>query len=214
MRTLLTKLYILTGCTALVFCTSTANLPQKSGSTDPKVISIEEYRIKKHTELLSDKSPLTPNERKKFRGLNYYPIDVSYNVTAQFIRNENPVLFKMKTTTTRLPEYQKFADVVFTLQGKEFRLEVYQSSDLMKKAEYSDYLFIPFTDETNGNETYEVGRYLELHIPEGNAIEIDFNKSYNPYCSYSPNYSCPIPPASNHIALDVRAGEKKFQQSH
>jgi uncharacterized protein len=198
------------GCTVFFYCSPPKSLPV-SGSTDPKIVSIEQHRLKKHEEFLSDKSPLLPTDKKKFKGLNYFPIDLSYVVNAKFIRNDNPVLFKMKTTTTRLPDYQKYADVEFSLQGKQLRLEVYQSPDLMKKEEYADYLFIPFTDETNGSETYEVGRYLELRIPQGDSVELDFNKCYNPYCSYSPNYSCPIPPAANHLALELRAGEKKFK---
>ena len=214
LRSIIIKLCIVSGCAASFFCSAPKSLPQRSGSTDAKVISIEDHRIKKHQEFLSEKSPLPPGERKKFKGLNYYPIDLTYNVTARFVRNEKPVLFKMKTTTTRLPDYQKYADVYFTLNGKEHSLEVYQSPDLMKKSEYSDYLFIPFTDETNGKESYEVGRYLELRIPEGNEVELDFNKCYNPYCSYSPNYSCPIPPAANDLATWVSAGEKKYKDDH
>lgn len=203
-------LYFLLGCTAFFCCSTPKSVPERSGSSDPKITSIEDHRIKKHEEFLSEKSPLPAGERKHFKGLNYYPIDLSYNVRGKLVRVEKPVLFKMKTTTARLPDYQKYADVVFTLNGQEHRLEVYQSPDLMKKAEYADYLFIPFTDLTNGNETYEVGRYLELRIPEGDEVELDFNKCYNPYCSYSPNYSCPIPPEANQLPIEVRAGEKKF----
>jgi hypothetical protein len=204
------KLYILTGCAAFFCCSSSTTLPQQSGSTDPKVISIEEHRADKHKEFLSEKSPLSAKERKRFKGLHYYPIDLSYNVKAKLILVEKPVLFKMKTTTARLPDYQKFADAVFTLNGQQYTLEVYQNPDLMKKAEYADYLFIPFTDLTNGKDTYEVGRYLELRIPTGDEVELDFNKCYNPYCSYSPNYSCPIPPAANQLPIEIRAGEKKY----
>jgi uncharacterized protein len=214
LRTTIIKLCIVSGCAASFFCSAPKNIPERSGSKDAKVISVEDHRIKKHQEFLSATSPLPPAERKKFRGLNYYPIDLTYNLTAKFVRNEKPVLFKMKTTTTRLPDYQKYADVYFTLNGKEYSLEVYQSPDLMKKSEYADYLFIPFTDETNGKETYEVGRYLELRIPEGDEVELDFNKCYNPYCSYSPNYSCPIPPAANHLTTWVSAGEKKYSEDH
>jgi uncharacterized protein len=214
LKKVISKLCILAGCTAFYFCSAPSYLPAKSGSSDPRIVSVEEHRVKKHEEFLSDKSPLPASERKKFHGLNYYPIDLSYNVKAKFVRTEKPVLFKMKTTTARLPDYQKYADVIFTLQGAEYKLEVYQSPDLMKKTEYSDYLFVPFTDRTNGTETYEVGRYLELRIPAGDEVELDFNKCYNPYCSYSPNYSCPIPPAVNHLDLEVRAGEKKYKESH
>jgi uncharacterized protein (DUF1684 family) len=120
----------------------------------------------------------------------------------------------MKTTTTRLPEYRKYGEVYFTLKEVEYKLEVYQSPDIMKREGYENYLFIPFTDETNGNETYEVGRYLELRIPKSDEVILDFNLCYNPYCSYSPNYSCPIPPEVNRLPIEVRAGEKKYKNQH
>ena len=173
---------------------------------------IEEHRKKQESEMRSDKSPLLAKDKKKFKGLKYYPIDLSYRVKARFVKTENPVLFKMKTTTTRLPDYVKYGEVTFTLQGKEFTLEVYQSPDIIKMEGYADYLFIPFTDETNGDETYEVGRYLEMRIPEDDEVILDFNLCYSPYCSYNPKYSCPIPPQANDLPIEVRAGEKKFKK--
>ena len=119
-------------------------------------------------------------------------------------------MFKMKTTTTRLPEYVKYGEVVFTIDGTEFKLSVYQSPDIMKNPGYEDYLFIPFTDKTNGNETYEVGRYIEFRIPKSEDVIVDFNQCYNPYCSYSARFSCPIPPAENDLPIEIPAGEKKF----
>ncbi len=55
-------------------------------------------------------------------------------------------------------------------------------------------LFVPFTDQTSGEETYGGGRYIVLDIPEGNELVVDFNMAYNPFCVYSPDHSCPIPP--------------------
>ena len=151
--------------------------------------------------------------RKHFKGLNYYPIDLNYRVKATFVKTEDPVLFKMRTTTDRLPEYVKYGEVHFKLDGEERVLEVYQSPDISQKAGLEDYLFIPFTDETNGVDTYEVGRYIDLRIPKSNEVIIDFNKSYNPYCSYGSAYSCPIPPEVNHLPLKLMAGEMKFSSS-
>jgi len=121
------------------------------------------------------------------------------------------VLFKMKTTTDRLPEYRKYGEVHFELDGEERVLEVYQGLDVAKKPGYEDYLFIPFTDETNGIDTYEVGRYMDLTIPTSEEVIIDFNKCYNPYCSYGSAYSCPIPPEVNHLPIKIEAGEMKYR---
>ncbi|MBL0743591.1 DUF1684 domain-containing protein [Chryseolinea lacunae] len=184
-------------------------------SDEDAILEIREHRKKQEKEFRDpDTSPLEKRDRRHFAGLKYYPIDLSYRVKATFVKTENPVLFKMQTTTTRLPEYVKYGEVHFNLQGKDLVLEVYQSQDLKKRKEYEDYLFIPFTDETNGEETYDVGRYIDFRIPKGDEVIIDFNKCYNPSCSYSPKFSCPIPPVVNAVPLSVRAGEKRFKESH
>jgi len=74
-------------------------------------------------------------------------------------------------------------------------------------------LFLPFKDFTNNESTYGGGRYinfLDTDIKDG-KIEIDFNKSYNPWCAYSDGFNCPIPPKENHIETEVTAGEKNFK---
>ena len=154
-------------------------------------------------------SPLDKKGIRKFRGLKYFPPDEKYRVAARFIVNEMPVLFKMPTTTTRLPEYIKYGELEFELDGNTYRLEVYRNSEINRKPGYEDYLFVPFTDDTNGEETYEMGRYLDFRVPATDEVVLDFNLAYNPYCCYSDNFSCPIPPAANRLALAVRAGEKK-----
>jgi uncharacterized protein (DUF1684 family) len=181
-------------------------------ATDAAITEIEEHRSNQLKKFKSKtESPLNPEDRKTFKGLNYYPIDLKYRVKAKFVKNENPVSFKMATTTSRLPEYVKYGEVHFMIDSQEYKLEVYQSPDIIKMPGYADHLFIPFTDKTNGNDTYEVGRYLEMKIPSSGEVIIDFNKSYNPYCSYSPKYSCPIPPLVNNLPMEIQAGEKKYK---
>ena len=71
--------------------------------------------------------------------------------------------------------------------------------------------YIPFTDLTNGEETYGAGRYLDFKIPESEKVIIDFNLAYNPYCAYNHSYSCPIPPKENNLNIKIEAGEKTFE---
>lgn len=197
----------------LVFAVSAFSFRVAAQQADDAALKeINEHRKKQQSEFRDpDKSPLDKKERRKFKGLNYYPIDLNFRVKATFVKNEAPVLFKMKTTTTRLPEYVKYGDIYFLLDGEDYKLEVYQSQDLLKRSGYEDYLFIPFTDATNGKDTYDVGRYLEFRIPTSEEVILDFNKAYNPYCSYSDKYSCPIPPEVNHLPLEIKAGEKKYK---
>jgi uncharacterized protein (DUF1684 family) len=154
-------------------------------------------------------SPLPAPERKAFKALERYPIDLAYRVEAQFESNEGPV-FGMKTTSEREPKYRSVGTLRFVLQGKEEQLIVYKNIDLSRLDEYRNYLFVPFTDLTNGETTYGGGRYIDLEGPLGGTVTLDFNKAYNPYCAYGGLYSCPIPPEENHLELRVEAGVLKF----
>lgn len=156
----------------------------------------------------SEKSPLTEKEKKKFTGHSFYPVNENYRVVATFVRADNALPFQMQTTTDRLPTYEKYGEATFELNGKIITLSIYQSHDLRETEKYKNHLFLPFTDLTNGHETYGGGRYLDLSIPTGNTIVIDFNKAYNPYCAYNAKYSCPIPPKGNALKLPIPAGIK------
>ena len=151
-------------------------------------------------------SPLSGKAKKTFKGIHFYAIDSKYVVNAKFVRTLNEKPFQMTTSSGMRKTYVKYAEVIFTLDEKEYKLNVYQSQDLLQSPEYKDYLFIPFTDATSGDETYEGGRYIDLNIPKGDHIIINFNEAYHPYCAYTEGYNCPIPPAENTLPVKVKAG--------
>ena len=159
-----------------------------------------------------ESSPLKANHRKTFKALEFFPIDTTYIVTAQFVRTPDEIPFYMPTTTERLPEYVKYGELYFNLKGKDLKLNIYQNKELILQKEYEDYLFLPFTDLTNGVTTYGGGRYLDLRVPEGNLIEINFNQAYNPYCAYNEKYSCPIPPPENDLYIEIEVGVKDYKK--
>lgn len=156
-------------------------------------------------------SILEPEDYKNFTGLEFYPIDGKYIIVADFFRTPNEKPFLMPTSTERLPEYVKYGEAHFYIDGKPFMLNLYKSTKPSKDPDYKDYLFLPFTDLTSGDGSYGGGRYLDLYIPEGDKITLDFNAAYNPYCAYSPRYSCPIPPKENDLLIRVEAGVKDFK---
>ncbi|MGB5430168.1 DUF1684 domain-containing protein [Eudoraea sp.] len=158
-------------------------------------------------------SPLPDRYRKDFDGLDFFKPDTSFRVIASMERTADAIPFMMPTTTDRLSEEVVYGVVNFTLKGQKYSLEVYQNLELMQTTEYEDYLFLPFLDNTNGEETYAGGRYLDLAIPEGNSIILDFNKAYNPYCVYNKKYSCPIVPKRNFLNTKIMAGVKSFKQN-
>ena len=157
-----------------------------------------------------EKSPLTKEDFKSFKTLDFFPISDKYIVEATFVRTKKEKVFKMKTSTDRLPEYVKYGELSFTIDGVACKLNVYQNIELIKKPGFDDYLFLPFSDLTSGKESYIGGRYVDLRIQKGKLWTIDFNKAYNPYCAYNHKYSCPIVPLENDLKVEILAGVKKF----
>ena len=155
-------------------------------------------------------SPLLAEDLAVFKTLDFYPINEKFFVTAKFVRTENEKPFEMKTTGERKPMYVKYGEAYFVLDGKDFKLNIYKNIELSKKEEYKDYLFLPFSDLTCGNESYIGGKYIDMKVPKGETMVIDFNKSYNPYCAYSHKYSCPKVPLENDLNIEIKAGVKKF----
>jgi len=154
----------------------------------------------------SRESPI--KDRAAFTGLRYFEPDVVWRVTATLERLDGGKPYKVTMTggdgsDRRTESYQPYGRATFTLAGRECRLLVFRSQD-------DGQLFIPFKDLTNGGDTYGAGRYLD--VPEkdvsGEEIPLDFNQAYNPYCAYNPTYTCPTPPAENHLKVAVRAGER------
>ena len=155
-------------------------------------------------------SPLLANDLKTFKSLDFYPISSKYFVNAKLVKAKNEKAFEMKTSTSRRPKYIKYGTVFFSIDGVALQLNVYQDLALSKSDKYKNHLFLPFSDLTCGKESYIGGRYIDLEIPKGNTIEIDFNQSYNPYCAYNHQYSCPIVPLENDLNIAIKAGVKTF----
>ncbi|MCK0146911.1 DUF1684 domain-containing protein [Arenibacter sp. F26102] len=157
-------------------------------------------------------SPLPDRFRKDFTTLDFYKPDTTYRITAKFTRTPEALPFLMPTTTERQTEEVVYGVVTFSLNGRNHKLEVYQNQELMQQEKYRDYLFLPFADLTNGEETYGGGRYLDLTIPDGDTILLDFNRAYNPNCAYNPKYSCPLVPKQNRLDIEILAGVKAFKK--
>jgi len=181
-------------------------------SSNNDLASISEFQRNLNKEFSDpETSPLPDRYRKDFNGLEFFKPDTTFMVNAKFTRTPDATPFLMPTTTDRMSKEVVYGIVSFQLKGNSYQLEVYQNEELKEDEGYEDYLFLPFTDATNGNETYGGGRYIDLRIPEGDQIVIDFNKAYNPYCTYNKKYSCPIVPSQNALDIEIFAGVKAFK---
>ena len=121
-------------------------------------------------------SPLLDRHRKNFKGLDYFEPDTTYVVKAKFERTPDAEPFLLPTTTDRESWEVVYGIAHFNLNGVQHQLEVYQTLGLAGREDYKDYLFLPFLDETNGDETYGGGRYIDLSIPDGDTLVIDFQQ--------------------------------------
>ena len=91
----------------------------------------------------------------------------------------------------------------FEIAGKQHTLRAQSAAD--------DPLHFVFADTTSGHSTYGGGRFLYADAPAGHRIRLDFNRSINPPCAFTPFAVCPLPPAENRLAVAIDAGEKIYR---
>ena len=193
----------------LLIATITFSCSQKK----PASIGDTAFQIKMNKDFKdASKSPLKQKDLKTFENLDFFKFDSAFVVQAKLKRTPNSEWFDMKTTTDRVTVERVYGVLSFSIKGTAYALNVYQEKSGFGKMKADKKLFLPFLDDTNGNSTYGGGRYIDLKVPEGNIIEIDFNKAYNPYCAYNEKYSCPIVPRVNYLPIKIEAGVKAFKK--
>ncbi len=154
----------------------------------------------------SHESPFHHQERG-FSGLKYFAPDSKYKLNLRLHTYEHPETVTMATSTGTLQRFHKVGYFEFEIDGKKANLQAYKSAE----REGDNELFVPFRDGTSGKESYGAARYLDLEVTRDDNYIIDFNYAYNPYCVYSEDYVCPLPPNENWLALEIRAGERQYQ---
>ena len=163
----------------------------------------------------ASKSPLKNKDLKSFKGLDFFPVDSSYIIIASIEKTPDTPFLGMVTNTEEKSYYRKFGILTFTLKEKEIQLTLYESLEESENPVFKDYLFLPFTDETSGSDSYGGGRYMDVFkskINTNGTLELNFNNTYNPYCAYNDDYSCPLTPRDNHLSMEILAGVKDFKK--
>ena len=151
-------------------------------------------------------SPIPPEKREGFDGLDYFPPDESFRVEASVRVHDDPETVEMETTASNPVRYLRVVTFAFELRDEECELHGYrQEGD-------DGAIFVPFRDKTTGQQSYRQGRYMELEperdLTDGDTVTVDFNLAYSPFCAYSDTFSCPLPPEENWLEIVVPAGEK------
>jgi uncharacterized protein (DUF1684 family) len=171
------------------------------------------WREAKDASFRRDGSPLPADQRAAFTGLAYYPIDPAYHVPARLTEDRTgpAVIIELQTSTNQRRRMRRVGTLGFTLGDVPYTLSAFADENDRVMAR----LFVPFGDLTSGvDETYKGGRYLDLDRTPTGLYDLDFNRAYHPYCVYSPDYDCPVPPRENRLAVAVRAGEKLSSPKH
>ena len=150
----------------------------------------------------SHHSPLLPEQKQKFTGLNYFPENPDLRLEVEIEKFPEQEQIQIQTNTGDVQRYGRFGRFKFTVGSDQAELTIFENEDGY---------FLPFADSLAGTETYGAGRYLEpTRLPDG-RFEVDFNIAYNPYCAYNEMWSCPLTPAENRIKVPVRAGEMVYE---
>lgn len=152
----------------------------------------------------SPQSPVPADRRSGFAPLTYFAIDPEYRVPASLQVIQSDDVMEMPTSTGQRRQMRRIGKLHFTLKGQPETLTAFidaTENDMRR-------LFVPFGDLTNGLETYQGGRYLDLDRTATGIYDLDFNRAYHPFCLYNSSYDCPVPPLENRLKVPVRAGEK------
>ncbi|GAB4337482.1 MAG: DUF1684 domain-containing protein [Flammeovirgaceae bacterium] len=186
-----------------------------SNAQEDYLKELKEFREKKDKMFkTSEESPLDKKEKKEFKGLSYYEPNLNFKIEAHLERFVLKETIKINTSTNTPRTYLKYAKVKFNINEQPFELVLLKPVKGLDNILSNQLLFLPFTDETSGRETYGAGRYLDFEEPKGDKIMLDFNYAYNPYCAYNSVYDCPVPPAENHLPIPILAGEKNYQSHY
>jgi uncharacterized protein (DUF1684 family) len=179
-------------------------------ATDDWATQLRENRAEKDQFLKEHRqSPIPPDDREDFDGLDYFDPDESYRVTATVSKPEQTEQVEMETSDGRTVLYDRVVTFAFELDGERYELHGYRQPH-----DDGESIFVPFRDKTTGQQTYEDGRYMELEpdtaLSAGDEVTLDFNLAYSPFCAFSETFSCPLPPEENWLDTTIEAGEKTY----
>lgn len=147
--------------------------------------------------------------RQEFTGLEHFPIDPAFRVTASLEPYGEPRMVSIPTVIGT-PQVMLAPGVLhFELAGRACMLEPYHSTPDDTE------LFIVFRDATSGDTTYGAGRFLSAVLaPGATEVVLDFNLAVNPPCAFTPYATCPLPTPENVLPVAVEAGEKYAGARH
>jgi uncharacterized protein len=144
--------------------------------------------------------------RTHFLGLDYFPIDASWRVVADWVPFDPPHELEIGSVLGTIDKEKVPGKAVFTRDGHTFELFPIQ--------EEPNSLFFVFADRTSGKETYGAARFLDTPLAKDGKLVLDFNQARNPPCAFTPYATCPLAPPENRLDVRITAGEKNYRGGH
>jgi len=144
--------------------------------------------------------------RTHFLGLDYFPIDPSWRIEADWVPFDPPHELEIGSVLGTVNKEKVPGKAVFTRDGHTYELYPIQ--------EDPNSLFFVMADKTSGHETYGAARFLSAAMPKNGKVLLDFNQATNPPCAFTAYATCPLAPPENRLALRVTAGEKSYRGGH
>ncbi len=177
-------------------------LPDQSG--EPTLIHVEDltfWVIERGDRLGIRLRDPASAMRRDFTHCNWYPVKPGYRIVGKFIPYDEPRTFTVPSVIGVPEEMESPGEVEFVINGQTLRL---------KAALEGDSLWFIFRDSTSGHTTYGAGRFLDADAPKDGQVILDFNKAYNPPCTFTPYATCPLPPKENRLKIPIEAGEQAY----
>jgi uncharacterized protein len=173
--------------------------------TKDEIMTLQKLR---NASLLGENSPIPPNARGRFKGVDFFAIDQKYQYRLRLNKYENPEPVRISLSNDQKVDALKAGYFDFNIEGRRIRLYVY------KKRPNDTEVFLPFKDKTSGDLTYGGGRFLDLYVATDDSYVLDFNLACSPLCQFDEKkYDCPIPPSENWLMdVEIRAGEMKVKR--
>lgn len=183
--------------------TATVSFPEGAGDEDdlrvgPYLLSLDRQGPETGRILAYD-----PRRLESFRGFPVFDDSDTYRVVARLVPGDGAVA-TLGTTRGLEKPYVRAAVLEFDVEGTPCRLTGFRAEG----EDEDGALFVPYRDATSGGASYGVGRYLRVEPRADGTALIDFNRSTNPWCAYSPFYNCVLPPEENLLPVAIRAGER------
>lgn len=154
-------------------------------------------------------SPIPDADRDDFDGLRYFDPGLDYRFELPLREHDQKEAVTVETTTDGERTSLRWGEFRFEVGGEAVSLQAYRRPDDDEVG-----YWVPLRDETNGEESYGAGRYIDLdasdRTDDGDWV-VDFNRAYSPFCAYDERYECPLISTENWLDVRIEAGERTYE---